>query len=182
MIPNDTPKGTAPTPCAVLEANPAGKQCVPGKVMLRGSKRPRPIVLRVNVGDDLEIHFRNLLAPTNKNGVWANTITRRAGIHVAGLQWAKSSTDDGSYVGANPPSVPKPGDPEMVYTLHAATEGAYFMTSMAGPLGGTGAGQASAGLFGAVHVEPAGARWFRSQVTRTDLVKWRPTTRPKASP
>src|SRR6185369_16977348 len=115
VIPNDTPNGTAPTPCAVLEANPAGKQCVPGKVMLRGSKRPRPIVLRVNVGDDLEIHFRNLLAPTNKNGVWANTITRRAGVHVAGLQWAKSSTDDGSYVGANPPSLPAPGDPEIVY-------------------------------------------------------------------
>ena len=34
----------------------------PGAVMLRDGKRPRPIVLRVNEGDCLEIHFTNLLA------------------------------------------------------------------------------------------------------------------------
>ena len=162
------PNGTTPTPCFVLENTP--QACKAGQVMLRGSKRPRPLVLRVNIGDDLEIHFRNLLAPATRNG-WANTVTRRAGVHVVGLQWSKSSADDGSYVGANPASLPAPGDPEIVYTLHAATEGAYFLTSMAGPLGGTGAGQASAGLFGAVHVEPAGARWFRSQVKRPDLAQ-----------
>ena len=33
----------------------------PGHVMLRTSKRPRPIVLRMNVGDCLEIKFQNLL-------------------------------------------------------------------------------------------------------------------------
>ncbi|HKS22873.1 MAG TPA: hypothetical protein VJZ76_08765 [Thermoanaerobaculia bacterium] len=33
----------------------------PGHVMLRASKRPRPIVLRMNVGDCLEIKFQNLL-------------------------------------------------------------------------------------------------------------------------
>ena len=35
---------------------------VPGYVMLRPDKRPRPIVLRVNVGDCLEVQFQNLLA------------------------------------------------------------------------------------------------------------------------
>src|SRR6476660_2549401 len=38
----------------------------PGKVMLRPSKRPRPMVLRMNVGDCLEIAFQNLLAPTQQ--------------------------------------------------------------------------------------------------------------------
>ena len=33
---------------------------VPGKVQLRPDKRPRPIVLRANVGDCLTIEFENL--------------------------------------------------------------------------------------------------------------------------
>jgi manganese oxidase len=37
---------------------------VPGKVTLRADKRPRPIVLRMNVGDTLEVKFWNLLNPT----------------------------------------------------------------------------------------------------------------------
>src|SRR5882672_8322631 len=35
-----------------------------GKVKLRDSKRPRPLVLRVNAGDCLDIHFTNLLNAT----------------------------------------------------------------------------------------------------------------------
>src|ERR1700759_5515813 len=34
----------------------------PGNVQLRSDKRPRPLVLRVNVGDCLKIDFQNLLA------------------------------------------------------------------------------------------------------------------------
>jgi len=40
-----------------------GKPLKPGLVMVRPDKRPRPIVLRVDVGDCLEISFQNLLAP-----------------------------------------------------------------------------------------------------------------------
>src|SRR4051794_20479346 len=88
----------------------------PGKVMLRPSKRPRPIVLRMNVGDCLEVAFQNLLAPTQQvynqvppanpwtgesqmvaadpntnpqKGYGAGFIqppTRWAGVHVTGLQ------------------------------------------------------------------------------------------------
>src|SRR6516225_7676073 len=36
----------------------------PGKVTLREGKRPRPLVLRMNVGDVLEVHFTNLLLAT----------------------------------------------------------------------------------------------------------------------
>jgi manganese oxidase len=35
----------------------------PGQVQLRSNKRPRPLVLRVNEGDCLEVTFTNLLAP-----------------------------------------------------------------------------------------------------------------------
>src|SRR5437867_1065696 len=37
--------------------------CQPGQVMLRQDKRPRPIVLRANVGQCLQIKFTNLLSP-----------------------------------------------------------------------------------------------------------------------
>jgi hypothetical protein len=37
---------------------------VPGNVRLRADKRPRPLVLRMNVGDCLQIDFQNLLNPT----------------------------------------------------------------------------------------------------------------------
>src|ERR1044072_2670347 len=35
----------------------------PGKVMVRAEKRPRPLTLRVNKGQCLEIQFQNLLSP-----------------------------------------------------------------------------------------------------------------------
>ena len=43
----------------------AEQQCRPGYVQLRASKRPRPIVLRMNVGDTLEVEFTNLLNPSS---------------------------------------------------------------------------------------------------------------------
>jgi hypothetical protein len=51
VVPND---GAMQKSC--VEAD-----CQPGKAMLRPDKRPRPIVLRVNVGDCLEVTFQNLL-------------------------------------------------------------------------------------------------------------------------
>ena len=55
--------------------------------MLRKEKRPRPIVLRANVGDHLRIRFTNLLAPTQVNG---SAVTRYAGVHIAGLELVPS--------------------------------------------------------------------------------------------
>jgi hypothetical protein len=45
----------------------AGGNCVPGNVALRPDKRPRPIVLRMNVGDCIAINFTNLLTPLAQN-------------------------------------------------------------------------------------------------------------------
>src|SRR5262249_59722142 len=38
-----------------------GGMLAPGRVALRKDKRPRPLVLRMNVGDCLTINFQNLL-------------------------------------------------------------------------------------------------------------------------
>src|SRR5262249_28424474 len=53
----------------------------PGKVRLRKDKRPRPLVLRMNVGDVLEVRFTNLLQATPPP---AGAVTRYAGLSVFG--------------------------------------------------------------------------------------------------
>ena len=140
---------------------------IPGNVMFREDKRPRPLVLRMGVHDCLEIHFQNLLAPFPVNNEQA--ATREASIHVVGLQPVNSIADDGSNVGTNPSSLVAPGGSH-VYTLYAEREGAHVMNSTGAMTGGEGnGGQTNAGLFGAVQVEPEGSVWYRSQVTRDDM-------------
>ncbi|HYN23065.1 MAG TPA: copper oxidase, partial [Thermoanaerobaculia bacterium] len=147
--------------------NSTTAQLQPGQVKLRSDKRPRPIVLRMNVGDCLVIEFQNLLDPIRRDGDQA--ATRWAGIHVVGLQWVTSSLDDGSWVGTNPPSVVDTGLTAR-YVLYAEREGEHVLNSLGAPAGGEGyGGHANNGLFGSVIVEPAGSRWYRSQVTRQDL-------------
>jgi manganese oxidase len=144
----------------------SGTTLTAGNVQLRSDKRPRPLVLRMNVGDCLTIHFTNLLAPARKDNDQVNT--RNASIHVIGMQLAKSIADDGSFVGANTSSLVAPGS-TATYTLFAQHEGGYVMYST-DTVGGEGdGGQQSAGLLGAINVEPPGARWYRSQVTKNDL-------------
>ncbi|HEX7287971.1 MAG TPA: multicopper oxidase domain-containing protein [Candidatus Angelobacter sp.] len=137
-----------------------------GNVQLRPDKRPRPMVLRMNVGDCLTITFTNLLSPTRKDPDQVNT--RNASIHVIGMQLVNNISDDGSFVGVNASSFAAPGQ-TVKYTLFAQHEGGYVMYST-DTVGGEGdGGQQSAGLFGAINVEPPGARWYRSQVTKNDL-------------
>ncbi len=138
----------------------------PGNVMLREDKRPRPMVLRMNVGDCLRVVFTNLLNPTPVDE--EQPATRTASVHVAGMQLVTSINDDGSYVGRNAASLASPGQTR-IYTFFAEREGTYIMYSGT-PVGGEGnAGSISAGLFGAVNVQPRSAEWYRSQVTREDM-------------
>jgi hypothetical protein len=160
----------------------AGKPTA-GNAMLRPDKRPRPLVLRVNQGQCLEVTFTNLLnataVPVTSPAPSAETqpATRAASLHVQGMEWVRDAQDDGSWVGANasslvvattPPQLPK----SHVYTLYAAHEGSFLLYSTADTYtanaGGDG-GQLAFGLFGAVHVEPQGAEWYRSQVSEEDL-------------
>lgn len=146
-----------PTPSADLVA---------GNVRLRSDKRARPIMLRMNVGDCLWVNFTNLLSPTAKD---EQPFTRTASVHVNGLQLVDSIASDGSNVGKNVSSLVKPGG-FATYKLYAEREGGYFLYSAAATTGGEGdGGSLAAGLFGAVLVQPKGAEWYRSQVTKDDL-------------
>src|SRR5205085_2341002 len=132
---------------------------------------PRPIVLRANVGDVLEIRFSNLLVdtPPAPNSTW--TAKPFAGIHVAGLNLENNITDDSSYVGqnvnsfaSNPPSTGQPQT--QIYRYFAAAEGVFELASTADPSSTSEIGN---GLFGCVIVQPPQAEYYRSQVTRSDL-------------
>jgi hypothetical protein len=151
----------------IIEPPPGGTVLLPGGVRLRPDKRPRPLVLRMNVGDCLTINFQNLLANTPRDDEQA--ATRYASIHAIGMELQGSIQDDGSYVGKNPSSLVPPGG-SAVYTLYADREGEHVITSQGTTTGGEGdGGQINAGLFGALIVEPKGSTWYRSQVTRLDL-------------
>ncbi len=168
-----------------------------GKVRLRKNKRPRPIVLRANVGDVLKIKFTNLLVPYNDtlpiNAYGTdipNTVsqlkaaspgpagptssvftkTRHAGVHILGTEMAESINDDGSYVGINSSSLVAPGE-TITYTLNVPKEGVYMLYSTGATVatGGQKGGQLSNGLFGTLNVQPKGAEWYRSQVSEADL-------------
>ena len=215
----------------------------PGFVKLREDKRPRPIVLRANEGDCLQVRFHNLLmrgvpdersggsvqnggkvpahlqdpdgtvygAPAARTGrelVQPSPIsndlplTRAASFHVNGLNvvpvprsecplatpdhpWLCGT--DGDNVGLNEPMVhaatPEPLRSRLlqqggqvypgqsaVYRMYAFREGTYFAYSTGATVAGEGdGGQLGAGLFGAVNVQPRGARWYRSQITHNDL-------------
>jgi hypothetical protein len=141
-----------------------------GNVHLRANKRPRPIVLRVNEGDCLQVNFTNLLSSTRPND--DSTYTRDASIHVNGLDYVNGpDTDDGANVGKNASSLAAPNGTR-IYKWYAAKQGQYLMYSMGAPAGGEGdGGQLDLGLFGSINVEPRGARWYRSQVTEKELLK-----------
>ena len=154
--------------------DPIGAGCV----TLRPGKRARPIVLRANVGDCLEITFTNLLSasPPRLEPPLERPGTRAAGVHVLGMELIGTINSDASFVGLNlnsqtpsPSGQCAPGETK-IYRFFARAEGAFLLYSTAADMGvGLDAGQLTAGLFGSVVVEPAGAEWYRSQVTKRDL-------------
>ncbi|MDT7687788.1 MAG: manganese oxidase [Acidobacteriota bacterium] len=145
----------------------SGTALTAGNVRLKDYKRPRPLVLRMNVGDCLQILFQNLLAATRVEDDQPNT--RAASVHVSGLQLVNGISDDGSYVGQNASSLVSPGG-SATYTFYAEREGSHLLYSSAATTGGEGdGGSISQGLFGAVNVEQTGAEWYRSQLTRADM-------------
>ncbi|MGB3379713.1 MAG: hypothetical protein WBA55_13185 [Allopontixanthobacter sediminis] len=163
----------------------------PGEAMLRESHRPRPLVLRVAAGDVLEIRFQNLLKPIPDGDEAAEdphpeegevipgeirdvavTIpdppndprTRRAGIAVVGLE-----TENGGDPLSTGLVGIEPGE-RQTYRFRATKPGAYFFSSLAAIAGGEGnGGSLTHGLFGMVVVQPAGAKFYRSQVSEEVL-------------
>jgi len=169
-----------------------GSDISSGNARLRPGKRPRPIVLRVNQYDCLDITLTNALAqqpvdPAKKVGPFVpplpatQTATRSVSIHVNGMQLSQMS-DDGSWVGNNNSSLALAGLPPgntKRYQLYATEQGTFLLYSTGALFGGVNGNndgaQQTEGLFGAVHVEPPDAEWYRSQVTRADLDSvWKP--------
>ncbi len=148
---------------AIDPARPIGA----GNIQLRPGKRPRPLVLRVDLHDCLKIDFWNYLTPTVASP--QQPVTRAASIHVTGLEPATAITDDGYDAGNNPDGQVAPGG-HRTYTLYADAEGTFLLYSPAGDFNGFGETQQMLGLFGAVTVEPAGAEWYRSQITHADYL------------
>jgi len=145
---------------------------------LRADKRPRPIVLRANVGDCLTITFENsipkssFITPPPPDP--ATSTTSEVSLHVQGMEWVTGTSDDGSFVGQNDSSLASasPVSPNMppatqTYTLFARAEGTFLLYTL-GDTHSTGV-QLTNGLFGALNVQPAGAEWYRSQVSQKDL-------------
>jgi hypothetical protein len=139
----------------------------PGNVMLRPDKRPRPLVLRANVGDCLEIHFQNLLTPQRVDD--NQPADRNVGIHVNGLQVVDAITSNGAFVGQSPSGLAAPGESK-TYKLFAEHENTYLLTNPGVSAGSEGfSGTTPFGLFGGVNVEPFGTNWHRSQMTRAEM-------------
>jgi len=148
---------------------------------LKTNKRARPLVLRANVGDCVKITLTNGI-PTNKftntTVGGATTGTTEVSLHVQGMEWVTGPGDDGSYVGTNnsslasapppPAPTPSPMPPNIqTYTLLARAEGTFMMYTTGDT--STNGDQLTRGLFGALNVQPAGAEWYRSQVSADDL-------------
>jgi manganese oxidase len=180
-----------------LSGQPIGNGGVPGKVMLRPDKRPRPLVLRVNEGDCLRVKFTNLLSPRPPNETIVvpdpingselvvakeHPATRAASIHVNGLEYADNIQSDASNVGLNPSSLAEPGE-TVAYTWYAKKVGGYLFYSMGAVSGGEGdGGQVELGLFGSVNVQPRGSKWYRSQVTNEQLKRATVRANPDGTP
>ena len=151
----------------VVAADPS-QPLGPGNARLRAGKRPRPMALRMNEGDCLTINFTNLLATTPVDQ--QQPATRKASVHVVGMQAVDGVASDGSHVGRNTgEGLVAPGG-SATYKLYAQKEGTFLLYSDAATVGGEGnGGSISRGLFGAVNVEPRGSKWYRSQVTAVDM-------------
>ncbi|HVR40299.1 MAG TPA: hypothetical protein VMU84_14480, partial [Thermoanaerobaculia bacterium] len=144
----------------------SGGALTPGNVRLKSYKRPRPIVLRVNQGQCLNIKLTNLLGPAVSGAPATSTVS----MHVLGLAVASSLSDDGSFVGSNASSLVPTGATRS-YTLVAEHMGTFLLQTESSDMGNPTitAGDMTLGLFGAVNVEPPNAIWYRSQVTHDDL-------------
>ncbi len=133
-------------------------------VRLRQDHRPRPMVLRANVGDCLEVNLANLLPTqielTSATGLPSNTV----GFHPVGMELVDSISNDGQFNGRNPNSQAAPGQ-ALQHEFYASVESVHFVSSTTDE----NDTMISAGLFGAVHVQPRTAEYYRSQVTEDDL-------------
>jgi manganese oxidase len=102
-----------------------------------------PLVIRANVGDEIEVLFENQL-PFNTS------------MHIQNAEY-NVLTSDGAFVGLNPDTTVKPGE-SIIYKWKVETEGIHFFSDLGNPLSSE-LGSNVHGLFGALFVEPKGSWW-----------------------
>ncbi len=170
-----------------------------GHVRLRDEKRARPLVLRANKGDCLEITFWNLLSPgtdspgANKSVLFnlrSLPLAQQANNKLAPLEllaprelqgassqtrWAGIHSTGIELVGSIDSDASWVGENRngLAKPGHVQTYKWYAAKEgtflIYSPADMESGQQAQAGLFGAINVEPEGAEWYRSQVTHDDL-------------
>ncbi|WP_144549829.1 multicopper oxidase domain-containing protein [Bacillus sp. X1(2014)] len=120
----------------------------PGKPV----KEVQPLTIRANKGDCVEVTF-------------SNQLTEKTSIHIDGVGY-DVQTSDGTEVGFNRNSTAAPNT-EIIYRWNTEEEGTFFfyngadLTFYTDPTGGKGT--MGDGLFGALIVEPIGAKWTDPQ-------------------
>jgi len=163
-----------------------------GNVEQRPDKRPRPLVIRSVAGACLTVNFQNLLDPVanpnppTQGGLFNDdqVAGRCAGFHASGVELVDTIASDGSMVGENHAgddiaancgvgqvkgSLAGPGA-SLTYKLYTPAEGAFIINSYGALLGSeASSGNTAVGMFGALNVEPKGAKIYRSQVTEEEM-------------
>ncbi len=106
----------------------------------------QPLVIRANIGDDIEVLFENRLPFATSMHI------QRAEYNV--------QTSDGAFVGCNEDSTAPPCPPggTHVYRWSVFNEGSQFFSDLGNSLSGE-LGSNVHGLFGALIVEPKGSSW-----------------------
>ncbi|MFK5633645.1 cell wall-binding repeat-containing protein [Ornithinimicrobium sp. LYQ103] len=124
--------------------------------------RPRPLVLRANVGECLEITLRNGLLDTPEGDMppWLPQVDPHVSLQAFGVSY-NPQTSEGSSLGYNADSTVAPGQTHTYYWVAPQTTGLYLFRDQAMPGGAdSDGGGAEHGLYGGLAVQPAGARWF----------------------
>jgi hypothetical protein len=109
---------------------------------------------------------------------------RCAGFHATGTELVQTTADDGSMVGTNQGAnigptnsgqsncgagLAAPGE-SRTYHLYTPHEGAFIINSYGATIGSeANSGNLALGMFGALNVQPKGARIYRSQLTEEEM-------------
>ncbi|WP_404430611.1 cell wall-binding repeat-containing protein [Microbacterium lacus] len=121
--------------------------------------RPRPLVLRANVGECVAITVTNELDPDEMPG-YLPQVDPRVSLRAFGVSY-NPGTAGGASVGYNPDASIATGDSHTYFWVAPQTEGMYMFRDEGMTVAGVDdGGAAEHGLYGALAVEPHGARWF----------------------
>ncbi len=129
--------------------------------------RPRPLVLRANAGECIQVTLTNELDPAQMAPLLPQ-VDPHVSMHAFGVSYAPN-TGDGSSVGHNADTTVGVGEAITYFWRAPSSEGLYLFRDMGMPAGANAdGGGAEHGLYGGLAVQPAGARWF-DPVTGAEL-------------